>query len=161
MAKSTKKDRGTDDPVIENRKSRHDYAISETLECGMKLFGSEVKSIRNGQASLGEGWVRVDDDPLTLTLMQVHVAEFPPAGARQHIAVRPRRLLAKKREIAKLAQAAASKKGTIVPLKIYFVRGVAKVLVGVGVSKNAVDKRQDLAKKAHQRDIDRATSRRR
>lgn len=149
------------DPVIENRKARHDYAISTTLECGMKLLGTEVKSVRGGQASLGEGWVRADASPATLTLMQVHIAEFPPAGARQHAPVRPRRLLAKTREIERLAAEAKAKGGTIVPLKIYFARGVAKVLVGVGVNKHQRDKRQDLAKRAHQRDIDRATSRRR
>ncbi|MDZ4829061.1 MAG: SsrA-binding protein SmpB [Phycisphaerae bacterium] len=162
MASSGKKGRdGEPDPVMENRKARHDYHIGTTLECGLRLQGSEVKSFRRGQVSLNEGWVRSDTEPLGLTLMQVHVAEYGPAGARQHTAVRPRRLLAHTREIRKLSEEAKAKSGTIVPLKIYFVRGVAKVLVGVGIGKNKSDKRQDMAKKTHQRDMDRAMSKRR
>ncbi|MFO0826664.1 MAG: SsrA-binding protein SmpB [Phycisphaerales bacterium] len=149
------------EPVMENRKARHDYHIGSTLECGLKLLGSEVKSVRNGQVSLGEGWVRVESSPPGLTLMQVHVAEYSPAGGRQHMAVRPRRLLAHGREIRKLAAEADASSATIVPLKVYFVRGVAKVLIGVAVGKHKADKRQDLAKKTHQREIDRAMSRRR
>jgi SsrA-binding protein len=152
---------GKPDPVIENRKARHDYHIHSTVECGLRLVGTEVKSVRHGQISLGEGWVRSEEEPQALTLMQVHIAEYPPAGPRQHLPVRPRRLLAHAREIKKLAAEAQAKGGTIVPLKVYFVRGVAKVLVGVATGKNKSDKRQDLAKKQHQRDIDRAMSKRR
>lgn len=149
------------DPTIENRKARHDYHIGQTLECGIKLTGSEVKAVRSGQVSLGEGWVRAESEPPALTLMQVHIAEWPPAGPRQHAPVRPRRLLAHLKEIRSISDAVKAKSATLVPLKIYFVRGTAKVLVGVGVGKNRTDKRQDLAKRDHQRDIDRATSRRR
>lgn len=159
MAK--KKSHQHEDPVIENRKARHDFAIGETLECGIKLLGSEVKSVRAGQMSLGEGWVRGELEPLSLTLMQVHIGEYQAAGHRQHPSTRQRTLLAKRREIRKIATEAQAKGGTIVPLKVYFVRGVAKLLVGVGVSKTHVDKRQDLARRDHQREIDRATSRRR
>jgi SsrA-binding protein len=120
-----------------------------------------VKSVRQGQVSLGEGWVRSDALPQALTLMQVHIGEYPPAGPRQHLPVRPRRLLAHVREIKKLTGEAQALGGTIIPLKVYFVRGVAKVLVGVATGKNKTDKRQDLAKKQHQRDIDRAMSKRR
>jgi SsrA-binding protein len=150
-----------DDPVIENRKARHDFHIGETLECGIKLVGSEVKSVRAGQMSLGEGWVRGELAPLSLTLMQAHIGDYNPAGHRQHPSTRQRTLLAKRREIRKITEEAQAKGGTIVPLKVYFVRGVAKLLIGVGVSKNQSDKRQDLAKKSHQRDIDRAMSKRR
>ncbi|MBL9120154.1 MAG: SsrA-binding protein SmpB [Phycisphaerae bacterium] len=159
MAK--KKGERRDDPVIENRKARHDYHIGETLECGIKLLGTEVKSVRDGQMSLGEGWVRGELEPPSLTLMQVHIGEYLPAGRAQHPSTRQRVLLAKRREIRKITEEANAKGGTIVPLKVYFVRGVAKLLVGVGVGKNKVDKRQDLAKRTHQREIDRATSRRR
>jgi SsrA-binding protein len=160
MAKRTKRSEAND-PVIENRKARHDYHIGETLECGIKLLGTEVKSVRAGQMSLGEGWVRGEIDPPSLTLMQAHIGEYQPAGRKQHASTRQRVLLAKRREIRKIAAEAKAKSGTIVPLKVYFVRGVAKLLVGIGVSKNAVDKRQDLAKRSHQREIDRATSKRR
>jgi SsrA-binding protein len=158
---SKRKGEHREDPVIENRKARHDYHIGETLECGIKLLGTEVKSVRIGQMSLGEGWVRGELEPPTLTLMQAHIGEYPPAGRKQHPSTRQRVLLAKRREIRKITEEANAKGGTIVPLKVYFVRGVAKVLVGVGVGKNRADKRQDLAKKTHQREIDRATSRRR
>ena len=160
-AKAHREGEGPREPTIENRKARHDYHITETLECGLKLHGSEVKAVRSGQVSLGEGWVRSEEAPPGLVLMQVHIGDWPAAGPRQHAGVRPRRLLAHRREIRKITEEAAAKKGTIVPLKVYFVRGRAKVLVGVGVGKNRVDKRQDLAKRSHQRDIDRAMSRRR
>ncbi len=150
-----------DDPVIENRKSRHDFAITETLECGIELLGTEVKSVRAGLVSLNEAWVRAETEPLSLTLMQVHIGEYAPAGPRQHPATRQRTLLAHRREIKKFAEAVKAKGGTLVPLKLYFLRGKAKVLIGVGVSKNQSDKREDLTKRQHQRDMDRATTRRR
>jgi|LakMenEpi03Aug12_release.lakeMendotaPanAssembly.Ray.scaffolds.fasta_scaffold165142_2 SsrA-binding protein len=162
MAKS-RKDKSEDrEPVIENRKSRHDYAIAETLECGIQLVGTEVKSLRNGQASLSEGWVRADGDPPQWTLVNVTIAEYPPAGVhRQHVPNRPRRLLAHAREIAKFVTEAKTRGATIVPLKIYWVKGRAKLLVGIGVGKKAHDKRQDIAKREDRRDMDRAMSRRR
>ena len=150
------------EPVIENRKARHAYSIGETLECGIQLRGTEIKSIRDSQISLAEGWVRVHEQPLALSLHGVHIAEYPPAGAnRQHEPVRTRNLLAHKREIKKLADQIRAKSATLVPLKIYFVRGKAKLLVGVGLGKRKADKRQDLAKRDAKRDMDRAMSRRR
>jgi SsrA-binding protein len=150
-----------DDPVIENRRSRHDYTILDTLECGIELLGSEVKSVRAGLVSLNEAWVRGELEPPSLTLMQVHIGEYAPAGARQHPATRQRKLLAHKREIRSFTETTQAKSGTMIPLKMYFLRGKAKVLIGIGVSKDRADKRQDLAKREHQRDIERATSRRR
>ena len=150
------------DPVIENRKARHDYQIEETLECGIKLTGIEIKSIRDGQVSLAEGYVRASEQPLGLTLHGAHVNEYPPAGsARQHDPIRVRRLLAHKREIRKLATQTRAKGVTLVPLKIYFVRGKAKLLIGVGMGRKHQDKRQDMARREAQRDIDRAMSSRR
>lgn len=161
MAKSKKSDPADVEPVIENRKSRFDYHIGETLECGIELRGTEVKSLRSGQASIAEGWVRGEGDPPQLTLHQVHIAEYPPAGPRlQHDPVRPRRLLAHTREIRRLLEETKAKGGTIVPLKIYWVRGRAKILIGVGVGKAKADKRQDIAKREHQREIDRAMRKR-
>ncbi|MEE2681326.1 MAG: SsrA-binding protein SmpB [Planctomycetota bacterium] len=150
------------EPVIENRKARHTYAIGETLECGIRLRGTEIKSIRDSQVSLAEGWVRVEEDPPALTLHGVHIAEYPPAGEhRQHAPTRVRQLLAHKREIVKFARQVGSKGATLVPLKIYFVRGRAKLLIGVGVGKRKGDKRGDIAKRDAQRAIDQALSRRR
>ncbi len=158
-AKSTS---NTHEPTIENRRARHDYFIEDTLECGIKLTGTEIKSVRNGQVSLAEGYVHAVADPPTLTLHSVHIAEYPPAGPhRQHAPTRVRTLLAHSREIRKLANRVRERGVTLVPLKMYFVRGRAKVLIGVARGKKKADKRQDIAKREHQRDIERAVSRRR
>ncbi|HRP62255.1 MAG TPA: SsrA-binding protein SmpB [Phycisphaerales bacterium] len=159
MAKNKAQEK-TNEPTIENRRARHDYFIESTLECGMKLTGTEIKSVRAGQVSLAEGYVRATETPLGLALHSVHIAEYPPAGAhRQHPPTRTRVLLAQAREIRKLAAQTREKGVTLVPLKIYFVRGKAKLLVGVGRGKGHADKRQDIAKRDAQRDIDRALSR--
>ncbi len=150
------------EPTIENRKARHDYFITETLECGIKLTGTEVKSVRHGLVSLGEGFAMATQTPVGMTLYQVHIGEYPPAGAaRQHVPNRQRILLAKAREIRKLADASHEKGVTLVPLKMYFVRGRAKVLIGIGRGKHQADKRQDIVKREAKRDMDRAMSRRR
>ncbi len=162
MAKKGTTKSSTDRPIAENRKARHNYLILETLECGMKLTGTEVKSIRAGQASLGEGYVRAEENPAKLTLHGVHIAEYPPAGpARQHVPTRVRVLLAQKREILKLVVKTKQKGFTLVPLKIYFLRGKAKLLIGLATGKRRSDKRDDLARKEAKRDIDRAMSKRR
>ena len=155
-------DEGAREPVIENRKARFDYAIGETLECGLKLVGTEVKSLRKGQASIAEGWVLPSVDPPELTLLNATIAEYPPAGAhRQHVPNRARRLLAHRKEIVKLATEAKAKGATLVPLKIYWSKGRAKILIGVGLGKKAHDKRESIAKREDKRDMDRALSRRR
>lgn len=201
MAKSTPtssgkskapKPKGREDhsPTIENRKARHDYAIGETFECGMILTGSEVKSIRDGKASLQEGFVRVElghlkgaprpepivkktkpgqpvirrrPSPPGLYLHGVNIAEYPPAGpsgsSAQHKPTRVRTLLVHSRELGKMAREVSVKGATVIPLKIYFKNGVAKLLVGLGKSKTQSDKRDTIAKRDAQRDIARAMSR--
>jgi SsrA-binding protein len=149
-------------PTIENRRARRDYFIEETLECGIKLTGTEVKSVRDGQISLAEGYVRATEAPPTLTLHSVHIAEYAPAGEhRQHDPIRSRVLLAHKREIRKLAEHTRDRGTTLIPLKVYFTNGVAKLLVGVARGKRKADKRQDVAKREAKREIDRAMSKRR
>ena len=149
------------EPEIENRQARHDYAIDETLECGMELRGTEVKSVRAGKVSLAEGYVSAKGEPPELLLHSVHIAEYPPAGkAVQHEPVRVRKLLAHKKEIRKLADQMQKKGLTLVPLKIYFKNGRAKLLIGLGTGRKSVDKRQAIAKREMQRDIERAMSRR-
>lgn len=190
MAKKSDKSKASGDqgPVIENRKARHDYAILDTLECGMVLSGSEVKSIRDGKVSLGEGYVRVEgyglksSRPVKVTaaggkktvtrrpvkpglyLHGVNIAEYAPAGRAgsngQHWPTRTRELLANKRELAKLGKEVEAKGMTLVPLKIYFKNGKAKLLVGVAKGKQAHDKRESIAKRETDRDIARAMSRR-
>ena len=148
-------------PVIENRKARHEYHIRETVEVGIVLHGSEVKSLRGGQASLAEGWIRASEKPLQLTLHSVHIAEYPHAAeAHQHDPNRTRSLLAHKREIIKLAAFTHSKGQTLIPLKIYFANNKAKVLIGLAMGKRKSDKRQDLAKRAATREMQRAMKKR-
>lgn len=148
-------------PTIENRKARHDYTILDTLECGIRLVGTEVKSARAGQVSLQEGYVRATLNPLEMTLHSVHIAEYGPAGPTQHIPTRQRRLLANKREIRKLAGKTQERGFTLVPLKMYFKNGKLKVLVGLAQGKRKADKRQIIDAKHARREIDRAMSKRR
>jgi SsrA-binding protein len=157
---SSKPQNKPNEPSIENRKARHDYLIEDTLECGMELTGTEIKSVRKGQVSLAEGYVRATDAPLALTLHAVHIAEYPPAGPhRQHAPTRARRLLAHAREIRKLALKSRERGFTIVPLKVYFLRGRAKLLIGLGKGKRKGDKRQAIARKEAKREMSRAMSR--
>lgn len=151
----------TDTPVIENRRARFDYFIHDTLETGIVLDGSEVKPIRAGNCSIGEGYVKVELNPSRLLLFGMTVGEYQPAGSRQHAADRARTLLAHKREIDKLHRQVMQKGMTVVPLRLYFKAGFAKVLIGVAEGKAAHDKRQSIAEREAKRDIDRAMSRRR
>lgn len=147
-------------PTIENRRARHDYHISDTLETGVMLEGSEVKSVRAGKVSLAEGYVRVQENPPGLFLHGINIGEYGPAGPRGHAPVRTRKLLAHKREIAKLARQVDQKGMTIVPLKMYFKDGYAKLLIGLAMGKSAHDKRQSIGEREAKRDIARAMSRR-
>lgn len=149
-------------PEIVNRRARHDYFIEDTLEVGIRLVGTEVKSVRAGRISLAEGYVRAHDNPIALELHSVHIDEYSAAGrgARQHNPTRGRALLAHKREIRKLAKASAVKGVTIVPLKVYFKDGKAKLLIGLGRGKAQHDKRQDIKKRESDREMRRATSKR-
>ena len=147
--------------TAENRRARFDYTILDTLECGIVLRGSEVKSLRAGKVSIAEGFVRPEKG--ALLLFGMNIDEYGPAGplggAGQHRAKRPRVLLAHKREIVKLARQVEEKGMTIVPLKLYFKNGFAKVLVGLAKGRAAHDKREAIGKREAQRDIDRAMSR--
>lgn len=160
-----KKNDKNDAPEIHNRRARHDYHIDETYEVGIKLVGTEVRSLRAGKCSLGEGYVRAELEPPKLLLYSVHIDEYAPAGpvraGRQHTIRRARVLLAHAREIRKLYASQQTKGVTIVPLKMYFNdRGIAKLLIGVGRGKKAFDKRDDIKKRETERDIRRQMSRR-
>ena len=137
--------------VAENRRSRFDYHVEDTLEAGIVLEGSEVKSLRNGKANIAEAYAAVDDGELWLVN-----ADFPPyegANPFNHEPKRKRKLLASKREIAKLAQEVDRAGRTVVPLKLYFNdRGIAKLLVGVATGKKAPDKRETQKKRDWQRE---------
>ncbi|MEX2217625.1 MAG: SsrA-binding protein SmpB [Phycisphaerales bacterium] len=151
------------DPTIENRRARFDYAISDTLEVGMVLAGPEVKSVRDGRVSLAEGYIRVQEDPLALYLHSVNIDEYGPAagGPDRPAMARTRKLLAHRREILKLARQVEQKGMTILPLKLYFKNGFAKLLIGLGKGRSRFDKRQTISARESKRDVDRAMSRKR
>jgi SsrA-binding protein len=128
---------------------------------GIALRGSEVKSVRDGHVSLAEGFVKATAEPCQLELLNVEIGEYSPAAALGHRPKRSRLLLAHKGEILKLAKKMAVKGYTIVPLKLYFKNGYAKLLIGVGKGKAKHDKRDTIAKREAKRDMDRALSRRR
>lgn len=146
--------------TIENRRARFEYAIGETLECGIVLYGPEVKSVRDGKVSLAEGYVSAEIDPPALWLHGVNIAEYGPAGPGRDSPLRVRKLLANKREILRLFKAVQAKGTTLVPLKIYFKNGYAKCLIGVGVGRKKHDKREAIKERESKREISRAISKR-
>jgi SsrA-binding protein len=152
----------TDDkhsPRILNRRATHDYQITEKLECGIVLRGSEVKSIRQGLVSLQEGFAMIDPNTHQFTLFNVEIRPYNHAGpSTNHEGKRARTLLAHKRQIYKLEKELLGKGSTIVPLAMYFVRGKVKIEVGVGTGKKEYDKRADLKKRDAERDMRRAMS---
>jgi len=159
MAKKKKKK--TDAPTIENRKARHEYFIEDTLEVGIVLWGSEVKAIRDGRCSIGEGYVTVEELPKPrLVMHQVDIGMYQPSGALNHRPKRDRVLLAHKREIVKLARQVEQKGVTLIPLKLYFVEGKAKLLVALAKGKQSHDKRHAIAERDSKRDLQRAMSKR-
>ena len=159
MAKKKKKN--TDAPTFENRKARHEYFIEDTLEVGIVLWGSEVKAIRDGRVSLGEGYVSVEELPKPrLVMHQVDIGTYQPSGALNHRPKRDRVLLAHKREIVKLARQVEQKGVTLIPLKLYFVEGKAKLLVALAKGKQSHDKRHTIAERDAKRDLQRAMSKR-
>lgn len=148
----------TDEPTIENRKARHNYQIDQTIEVGIKLHGSEVKSVRDGNVSIAEGFIRVYESPLQLKIHNITIGHYAPAAALNHDPLRTRVLLAKKPEIRRLAKSAEAKGTTIVPLKMYFKNGFAKLLIGVARGKGASDKRNTLREREQDMEMRRAMS---
>jgi SsrA-binding protein len=140
--------------VASNRRARHDYAIQETLEAGIQLTGDEVKSLRGGRASLTDCYARVRDGEAWLE--GLHIPPYEQGDVKHHLPTRPRKLLLHRREIAKLASQQQEERLTIVPLRVYFTHGIAKVELGVGKGKREYEKRQSIAKRESQREIERA-----
>ena len=138
-------------PTIENRRARHEYHILESLEAGLVLTGTEVKSIRAGGASLSEAYARFRDGEAWL--LGMHVPPYKQGSFSNADPNRPRKLLLHKGQIAEL-QGRVSEKGlTIVPLRLYFTRGMAKVQLGLARGKKFWDKRADVAKRDVEREI--------
>ena len=156
MAKKNKKSAKKDaDPnqktIAENRKARHKYEILDTIECGLMLQGSEVKSLRDGRVSLGESYGRMRNGEVWL--IGCDIAEYPNASMMNHDPLRPRKLLLHKREIDKFAAKAYETGLTLVPLKMYFKDGKAKLLLGIGRGRKVHDKREKLKKATVERDL--------
>lgn len=150
----------TGPPTIENRRARFDYQITDKVEVGIALVGTEVKALRAGNASIAEGYVDVSGDPPQLTLLNATVGEYGPAGAHQHKLTRGRRLLAKRREIEKLARQVDQKGATLVPLRLFFnERGLVKLVIGLGIGRKTHDKRHAIRERQEKREMDRAMSR--
>jgi SsrA-binding protein len=137
--------------VCRNRKARHNYEILDTIECGMVLHGSEVKTLRSGKASLDEAYGRVSNGELWL--VDADIPEYPQANLMNHEPKRSRKLLLKKREIEKFAESAAQQGLTLVPLEIYFIRGYAKIKLAIGRGRQAHDKREKLKQQSATREM--------
>ena len=158
-AKKKSKKKARHHPRIVNRKAHHDYFVLETLEAGMHLLGTEIKSIRNGKVSLDEGFARINRGN-ELFLFGVDIAPYAQAGPRNHDPTRPRKLLIHKRQIKLLARHVQQKGNTIIPLNIHFKRGLAKLELGLCRGKSHADKRQTIKTREHKIEIARAMSKR-
>lgn len=156
-AKSPQTDDKNDRPIAQNRKARHNYEIVDTIECGIVLVGSEVKSLRQGKVSLDEAYGRMKQGEVWL--VGCDIQEYVEANRFNHDPRRWRKLLMHRREIRKFAAKAYEQGLTLVPLKLYFKEGRVKVLLGVGRGKKRHDKRESLKKADMKREMDRAVRR--
>lgn len=139
--------------VVENRRARHEYHIEETYEAGLVLVGSEVKSLRAGKANLQDSYAEVKDGEVWVN--NFHISPYEQANRYNHQPLRPKKLLLHRREIGKLWGASQQKGYTLIPLRIYFKDGKAKMLLGVAKGKKLYDKRDDIAKRDAARDLER------
>lgn len=158
--KNDKQGAGQSQVVADNRRARHRFEILEQLECGIMLIGSEVKSIREGNISLNEAYVRVEKGELWL--IGADIAEYRQASFWNHKPKRARKLLVNKKELQRLSAKAFEKGLTLIPLKMYFnARGIVKLLIGVGRGKKLHDKRQSLKEADNKRRLNREMRERR
>lgn len=137
--------------VCRNRKARHEYELLEQLECGIALRGSEVKSIRNNKIAIEDAYVHLENGELWL--IGADIAEYPQATYLNHDPKRKRKLLLRRREIAKFARASEQKGLTLVPVDIHLSRGFVKVTVAIARGQKEYDKREKLKKQADQHEI--------
>jgi SsrA-binding protein len=150
----TKESPNADRVVTQNRRAFHEYFIDEQLETGIVLTGTEIKSVRDGKATISEAYVRIDNGELWL--IGCHITPYTHGSYANHDPDRPRKLLAHGREIDRLRQQTDQKGMTLVPLRIKLKRGRAKVDVGIAKGKNLYDKRQATSERDAKRQIDRA-----
>ena len=142
--------------VARNRKASHEYFLEDFTEAGIALLGTEIKSVRAGQVSLKEAYVRVDGQEAFL--VNAHIAPYNPASRFNHDPRRPRKLLMHKREIRKMHEKVRQRGYTIVPTKMYLTKGRAKVEIATARGKRQYDKRREIAKREIAREIERETA---
>ncbi len=145
--------------VARNRKAQHDFFLEDRFEAGLALRGTEIKSIRAGQVSLREAYVRIEHGEAWL--IGAHIAPYEAASQQNHDPTRPRKLLLHRSEIAKLEGKTTQRGYTIVPTQLYLKRGLAKIEIALARGKRQYDKRRSIAERDAARDIERTLSRRR
>lgn len=141
-------------PVVENRRARHEYHIRENYEAGIALVGTEVKSLRAGKGNLQDAYAAVKDGEVWV--YNFHISPYEQGNQFNHNPKRPKKLLLHKSEIRRLLSLQKEKGYTLIPLKIYFKHGLAKMDLAAAVGKKLYDKRQDIAERSARRDIERA-----
>ncbi len=157
---AAKGDKSPSTPRITNRKARHNFHIREVVECGLELCGTEVKSLRAGQATIDEAYARIRDGEAFL--VGATIAQYPQAAeGMQHEPTRDRKLLLHRRQLSQLEAHVRQKGKTLVPLAVYFKRGWAKCELGIAEGKRQYDKREAIRKREQQRDMQRELRRRR
>jgi SsrA-binding protein len=145
--------------IVDNRRARHDYHLSDRVEAGLALTGTEVKSLRQGQANLQRAYAEIRDGEAWL--VGAHIAEYGHGNIQNHDPDRDRKLLLKRREIDSLEGKVRERGLTLVPTRLYFKSGRVKVELAVARGKEAQDKRRDIAKRDAEREMDRALKARR
>ncbi len=140
--------------IAQNRRARHEYTIEDTIEAGIALIGTEVKSLRLGRASLSDSYAEIVGGEVIL--QNAHIDQYEPASRFNHDPMRPRRLLLHKREIRKLAGKVAERGYTLVPLSLYFRDGKVKVDLALARGRKVYDKREAIREREIRRDSDRA-----
>lgn len=146
--------------IAQNRKARHNYAIEDTVEAGIVLVGTEVKSCREGRVNMSEAYATIDGNG-EAWLLQCHISPYSHGNVNNHEPVRPRKLLLRADEIQRLAIKVNQEGRTLVPLRMYFKHGLVKVELAVGRGKRLYDKRRDQAKRDADRSMQRELGRRR
>jgi SsrA-binding protein len=147
-----------DKTVAVNRRARHQYAIEETLEAGLALTGTEIKSIRAGRVNLAEAYARIERGEAWL--IGAHIAPYEQGNRNNHEPTRTRKLLLHRDQIAELVGRTQAKGFTLVPMKLYIRNGMAKLELGIGRGKKAFDKRRTIAERDARRDLERSTKER-
>jgi SsrA-binding protein len=156
MARAKSKQEPQGPKSIQNRKARYEYAILDEYEAGLVLIGSEVKSLFHGRANLTDGFCRVIDGELWL--FQMDIEPYTHSSVFQHVRRRDRKLLLHRKEIDTIDRKSREKGFSIIPLEVYFVKGKAKVKIGLARGKTNFDKRDSIADRETKREIERARS---